>query len=577
MADWHWLKSERLWLTLGGTTALALLLAWALVWQVDPLQVESPPPDLPPVASQHLDLIGSHQGQRRWRLQAQSAQFQGSRQIFDQGAQGVFYSYGEARADSPEPLLSSQELRWVAGYADYDAGQDLLTLREQVTVTSPDGDELVTAELRVQPGQQLQLPTAFRLSSQQLELAGEAGTFWVNDNRLEAQRGRLTWRDSQGDVVITADRIEYNRSTQVALGEGNLVIQQPGLRIQAPQGSYDRPRATSAVVGGVRLQERREIGSLLAQATTTRPSRPSESEEVTITADQLQYDRNTQIATGQGNLVIEQGATRLLAPQGTYKRRDSQSILVGGVRLEEPNRVLTAERMNGNHRDKIFLFEDNIRYRQEGEANPPEGATAELRRAATEVTAQQLLYNSATETAYFTGQVEFVQRGRKAKAKEAIVGPDRVILTGSVVLEQIQGDWLAQQAQDPEVQAALRQPTVIYAERVEIDPTTNDAQFWQDVVIVQANRAAEGDKATYSEATQIMTLEAENVPVLLCDRGDSQGIPGVTSLPGRDALDATCRGANRIRSRLITLDMDKNTFAAVGQSSMQFRLDDSSL
>jgi len=574
MGYWGWLGSGRLWLTLGGSGALAGLVIWALLWTIEPIGVEPPPADLPSLRSQQIDLIGSHHGQRRWRLQAESAQFQGSRQVFDQGARGVFYGSPSSTAtDSLDPLLSSQELTWVAGYADYDANQDRLTLREEVTLASPNGDQLRTAEMLVQPGEKLDLPTQFYLSNDQMELQGQSGSFWVGEDRLEAQQGRLTWRDgaTQGDVVITADQLHYNRSTQVAIGQGNLLIQQPGLRIQAPQGTYDRHKAISALAGGVRLQERREIGSLLAQAA----SNPS-SEEVTITADQLQYDRTTQIAQGQGNLLIEQGSTRLFAPQGSYKRRESQSILVGGVRLEEPNRVLTAARMNGNHRDKIFLFEENVHYRQAGETTAEESPTAALRRSETEVTAEQLLYNAATETAYFTGQVEFVQRGRKAKAQTAEVGPERVILTGGVVLEQIQGDWLAERSQDPEVQAALRQPTVIYAERVEIDQASNDARFWQDVVIVQANRAAEGDKATYSDATQILSLESEGAPVLLCDRGEQAGIVGVTALPGRDALDATCRGGNRIRSRRITLDLDKNTFAAVGQSSMQFRVDDAS-
>ncbi|GAB4210348.1 MAG: hypothetical protein OHK0012_00390 [Synechococcales cyanobacterium] len=546
-----------------------------MVWSIDPVQIPPPETDTPPVVSQEIDLIGSHQGQRRWRLLADQAQFRGQQQVFDQGAHGFFYGSTETSRDPNEPLISSQELSWQAGHALYDANQDILTLSQEVQVTSPDGDQLTTATMQVQPGEKLDLPESFILKNDQMQLQGQSGSYWVNESRLDAAQGRLTLTHPGDDtVVVSADQLHYDRTTQVAEGTGNLTIEQPGLTIQAPQGHYSRLEAQSVLQGGVRLQEQRELGTVLAQATSSPPE-----QEVSITADQLQYDRTTQIAQGQGNLLIEQGETRISAPQGTYKRRDSQSILVGGVTLQETERTLTAARLNGNHRDKIFLFEENVLYRQQGDPDADGGSTSELRRSETEVTANQLLYNSATETAFFTGNVEFVQRGRKAKANEAVVSPEQIVLTGAVVLEQIQGDWLAQRSEDPDVQEALRQPTVIYAERVEIDQATNDARFWQDVVVVQVNRAAEGDQATYKESTQVLELAAEATPVLLCDRGDPEpgaAVVSVANLPGRDALDATCRGANRIRSKLITLDMEKNTFAAVGQSSMQFRVDEDS-
>ncbi|NJK72608.1 MAG: hypothetical protein HC926_04840 [Synechococcaceae cyanobacterium SM2_3_60] len=92
-------------------------------------------------------------------------------------------------------------------------------------------------------------------------------------------------------------------------------------------------------------------GQLIASALE--PSQASTNEEVTIVADRLDYDRSTEIARGEGDLVIEQGDTVITSPRGTFKRRESQSLLIDGVILEEPSRRLQSERMNGNHRDKI--------------------------------------------------------------------------------------------------------------------------------------------------------------------------------------------------------------------------------
>ncbi len=120
----------------------------------------------------------------------------------------------------------------------------------------------------------------------------------------------------------------------------------------------------------------------------------------------------------------------------------------------------------------------------------------------------------------------------------------------------------------------LERPTIIYAERVEIDQRTNDARFFQEVLIIQPSRAAEGDIATYLDGAQTLALTGESAPALLCDRGDGNttDLSTVEGIPGQEALDVTCRGADRISSSLITLDMANDTFTTEGQSQLQFRL-----
>ncbi|MEM9513166.1 MAG: LptA/OstA family protein, partial [Cyanobacteria bacterium P01_E01_bin.48] len=181
---------------------------------------------------------------------------------------------------------------------------------------------------------------------------------------------------------------------------------------------------------------------------------------------------------------------------------------------------------------------------------------------------------SRTEESIFSGPVEFTQKDRRAIADEATITPEAIVLEGNVEIQQIDGDWLARRV-ETDMQDAVDRPTRIFAERVEIDQETNDARFFERVVIVQAHRAAEGDTATYFDGDQIFELTGESAPALLCDRPDaSETEMSLDRLPGREALDNTCRGADRISSSLITLDMENDTFSTRGQSQYQFRIED---
>ncbi|MFS8877419.1 LptA/OstA family protein [Synechococcus sp. H55.8] len=581
-----------------GSSLLAALVGWALSIDIEEVKVESPPPDQPLSVSRRVDIVGRRGGYRRWRLIAEQVELATGQQVFEQGAHGYFYGESADQLEGvPDPFFaSSEQMTWQAKRARYDASADALYLDEGVEVRSEDGSLLLTRALRITPEERIEVPEAFTLKGQEMILEGRSGSFNFQFALLSAQQGKLTVLplDSAAadpaSTTITADQITYDRTQQVAEGKGNLRIREGGLEIRAPQGTYLRRQAQSILSGGVVLQEVADPGSrdpLLAdlrlaqagpQATSNQPD-----QEVTIIADRLTYDRNTQVARGEGNLEIRQGETVIQSAQGTYRRRESQSLLTGGVTLREPGRVLTSARLEGNHRDKIFFFEENVLYRQMAASTPAAGGgslTEELRQAETEVRAARLVYNSRTGTSEFSEAVEFIQRGRKAKANQATITPEKVELRGEVVIEQIEGDWLARRLQNPQTQADVDQPTVIYADRVEIDQASSDARFFGNVVIVQANRAIEGDRADYSDQGQIFRITADQAPVLLCDRGEINPIPRESGapLPGRDALDQMCRGANRLSGRLVTLNLEQDEYTVEGdeqqQGMFQFRITD---
>jgi len=596
-----------------GTGLLAALVAWALSIDIEEVKVEPLPPDQPLSVSRRVDILGRRGGQRRWRLIADQVELRAGQQVFEQGAHGYFYGDGADRQEEvPDPFFASSErMIWQAKRARYNATADALYLDEGVEVRSEDGSLLLTRALRITPEERIEVPEAFTLKGQEMILEGRSGSFNFQFALLSAQQGKLTVLplDSESSrpaaapmsdptsagadptsTIITADQLTYDRANQVAEGKGNLRIREGGLEIRAPQGTYLRRQAQSILSGGVVLQEvaakssRDPLLADLRLAQADPQATPAQQDqEVTIVADRLTYDRNTQIARGEGNLEIRQGETIIQSAQGTYRRRESQSLLTGGVTLCEPGRVLTSARLEGNHRDKIFFFEENVLYRQMATSTPAPGGgslTEELRQAETEVRAARLVYNSRTGTSEFSEAVEFIQRGRKAKANQATITPEKVELRGEVVIEQIEGDWLARRLQNPQTQADVDQPTVIYADRVEIDQASGDARFFGNVVIVQANRAIEGDRAEYSDQGQIFRITADQAPVLLCDRGELNPIPreSTAPLPGRDALDQMCRGANRLSGRLVTLNLERDEYTVEGdeqqQGMFQFRITD---
>ncbi|MFS8852949.1 hypothetical protein NW832_09160 [Synechococcus sp. R5-16] len=581
-----------------GSSILAALVGWALSIDIEEVKVESPPPDQPLSVSRRVDILGRRGGHQRWRLIAEQVDLAAGQQVFEQGAHGYFYGESADRQEGvPDPFFdSSEQMTWRAKRARYNATADELYLDEEVEVRSGDGSLLLTSALRVTPEERIEVPAEFTLKGREMVLQGRSGSFNFQFALLRAEQGKLIVLPPNGSAptstTITADQITYDRTNQVAEGKGNLRIRERGIEIRAPQGTYLRQQAQSILSGGVVLQEVAGDSSRdplladlrLAQASPGPEATPDQQDqEVTIIADRLTYDRNTQIAQGEGNLEIRQGETIIQAAQGTYRRRESQSLLTGGVTLEEPGRVLTSARLEGNHRDKIFLFEDNVLYRQMATSTPApsEGSlTEELRQAETEVRAARLVYNSRTGTSEFSDAVEFIQRGRRAKANQATITPEKVELRGEVVIEQIEGEWLARRLQNPETQADVDQPTVIYADRVEIDQASGDARFFGNVVIVQANRAIEGDRADYFDREQIFKISAEQAPVVLCDRGEVGRLPGESTqaLPGRNALDQMCRGANRLSGKLVTLNIKQDEYTVEGdgqqQGMFQFRITD---
>ncbi|WP_017328313.1 LptA/OstA family protein [Synechococcus sp. PCC 7336] len=503
-------------LPLFGFTSVAGLLAWGILWPVEEMPSDITR-DTPQTIELDVDFVGRQAGVRRWRLLADEMRLQDELQIFDRGASGWLYGDPAQSGGSPEDTVffgDRTEVQWQAEAAFYHTELNRLDLERNVRVFSPDGTLLETETLQVHSDRRIEATQPFILESPEVELSGQSGSFDFSLSELTAL---------QGKVLIAAT--EQNQSSAAAD---------------------------------------------LQPAPTP--------DTLTIEADRVDYNRETETASAEGNLVILQGETTIRAPRGVYQRRGSESLLMDGVVLQEPSRVLSSERMIGNHQDKIFRFEQNVVFTQL--ENPDraggESAVEEVQRSRTEVRSLRMIYDSQTKTATFSDSVELIQDGRQARSAEATIEPGTIFLSGNVQLEQVSGEWLARRTNDEEFREALSRPTRIYAERVTIDRQTNDIRFFDRVAIVQANRSAEGDEGIYREASQVLELSGTTEPARLCERGgevDSEPQVDITGLSGSEAAAAYCRRADRISSPLIVFDMESNTLSTQGPSQFQFRLE----
>jgi Protein of unknown function (DUF1239). len=313
-----------------GSSILAALVGWALSIDIEEVKVESPPPDQPLSVSRRVDILGRRGGHQRWRLIAEQVDLAAGQQVFEQGAHGYFYGEGADRQKGvPDPFFdSSEQMTWRAKRARYNATADELYLDEEVEVRSGDGSLLLTSALRVTPEERIEVPAEFTLKGREMVLQGRSGSFNFQFALLRAEQGKLIVLPPNGSAptstTITADQITYDRTNQVAEGKGNLRIRERGIEIRAPQGTYLRQQAQSILSGGVVLQEVAGDSSRdplladlrLAQASPGPEATPDQQDqEVTIIADRLTYDRNTQIAQGEGNLEIQHGETIIRSAQ----------------------------------------------------------------------------------------------------------------------------------------------------------------------------------------------------------------------------------------------------------------------
>ncbi|MEO0853950.1 MAG: LPS export ABC transporter periplasmic protein LptC, partial [Cyanobacteria bacterium J06648_11] len=276
----------------------------------------------------------------------------------------------------------------------------------------------------------------WRLQSDSVEMQGSQQVFedgargWFYGDGSKASEHPLFFaRNDQ--IQWQAERAEFEANSNQLTLEHNVVVSSPdGTKLDAetllvtPEELIDVPGAFALLAPDLALTGKSgtfdfEFSALQANrgelvvsampaAQVGEEATPLE-DRVTVKSDRLDYDRAAEIAQGQGNLAIEQADIVISSPSGTFDRKAAASNLNGPVQLVEPGRVLTSDRMIGNHRDKVFRFDGNVTYHQKAQADRDNLGADFGAEGDTLLSASTLVYDIPQGRAVFEGGARFVQ------------------------------------------------------------------------------------------------------------------------------------------------------------------------
>jgi lipopolysaccharide assembly outer membrane protein LptD (OstA) len=108
-----------------------------------------------------------------------------------------------------------------------------------------------------------------------------------------------------------------------------------------------RPTATGAVVLTLRARNVATAAAAPAKPGQRRPPRPKtpegESDQVTVDAEELQYDQQANVLIARGGVTLTRGATTLRADEVRYDRDDSVAEAKGHVVLVDPEATVEGD------------------------------------------------------------------------------------------------------------------------------------------------------------------------------------------------------------------------------------------
>lgn len=126
------------------------------------------------------------------------------------------------------------------------------------------------------------------------------------------------------------------------------------------------------------MKKRWQTLAVTAIAVTIAATVFAAQKPLSISADELQYDANTNLVKVAGHVVIDQGTTHITGENGWYKTNTQEAFLAGGVKLIGDNVVGHANQMHLLGQDHIIatgnayfkqgeqiLEGDNINYNSE--------------------------------------------------------------------------------------------------------------------------------------------------------------------------------------------------------------------
>lgn len=95
------------------------------------------------------------------------------------------------------------------------------------------------------------------------------------------------------------------------------------------------------------------IGSLILPSAGVIAADNNGNSAVSVTADKLEYNGKTQVATATGNVVIVRDQATMTGNKGVYNLKTSEADMEGNVAVQQPNMQLNSDKMHSTNRNYI--------------------------------------------------------------------------------------------------------------------------------------------------------------------------------------------------------------------------------
>jgi lipopolysaccharide assembly outer membrane protein LptD (OstA) len=168
--------------------------------------------------------------------------------------------------------------------------------------------------------------------------------------------------------------------------------------------------------------------------------------EVKVWADRMIYDDKKKLLRLIGNVRVREKDTTLYAPYVEFNTETEIGDITGGVRVEQPDTVLTSDRMKVFYKEKRAQFAGNVKAsttRQPSKIKS-ERAKEEMTGARTTLTCREMEFWWEKKEGIAKGNVKVEQRDKRAFADEGLYSEqtDLITLRGNVRLERGRNDWM---------------------------------------------------------------------------------------------------------------------------------------
>ena len=95
------------------------------------------------------------------------------------------------------------------------------------------------------------------------------------------------------------------------------------------------------------------IGSLILPSAGVMAADNNGNPAVSVTADKLEYNGKTQVATATGNVVIVRDQATMTGNKVVYNLKTSEADMEGNVAVQQPNMQLNSDKMHSTNRNYI--------------------------------------------------------------------------------------------------------------------------------------------------------------------------------------------------------------------------------